>query len=125
MVARVNDRYGSMFPQLKGAHAMESDERIVRYTAAELEEKRRRGEGKTDWAAFAAITDEELEAAIDHEDEGEFDLSTAMAGRSEPHQTQLAVRFDRDVVAWFQARGDDYQDRMNAVLRAHVDAQTR
>ena len=40
-----------------------------------------------------------------------------------PRKEQLAVRFDQDVVAWFRAHGHGYQTRMNAVLRAYVEAQ--
>ena len=35
---------------------------------------------------------------------------------------RLTVRFDRDIVDWFKAQGRGYQTRMNAVLRAYVDA---
>lgn len=35
---------------------------------------------------------------------------------------RLTVRFDRDVVDWFRAQGRGYQTRMNAVLRAYVEA---
>ena len=28
---------------------------------------------------------------------------------------------DRDLVEWFRARGPDYRERLNAVLRAHVE----
>jgi uncharacterized protein (DUF4415 family) len=35
------------------------------------------------------------------------------------------LRIDEDVLAWFRAQGPGYQTRMNAVLRAYVDAQKR
>ena len=35
---------------------------------------------------------------------------------------RLTVRFDRDVVAWFKSQGRGYQTRMNAVLKAYVEA---
>ncbi|MBL0935298.1 MAG: BrnA antitoxin family protein [Rhizobiaceae bacterium] len=38
---------------------------------------------------------------------------------------QLTIRIDTDVLDWFRARGKGYQSRMNAVLRAYVDAQDR
>ena len=49
---------------------MQNGERIVRYTADELDEMLRRGESQTDWARVDAMTEEELEASIDHEEEG-------------------------------------------------------
>jgi uncharacterized protein (DUF4415 family) len=100
---------------------MQKNKRIVRYTADELAEKRRRGESKTDWARVDAMTDAELEASIDFEDEGEFDWSTVQIGVPGPKQ-QLTVRFDRDVIDWFRMQGAGYQTRMNAVLRSYMEA---
>ena len=103
---------------------MQKSERIVRYTADELDEMLRRGEDQTDWARVDALTEEELEASIDHEEEGEFDWSTVQVGIPGPKR-QLTVRFDADVIDWFKAQGTGYQTRMNAVLRSYVEAQKR
>ena len=103
---------------------MAKNERIVRYTADEIEAMRRRGEDRTDYAWLDALTEEELEASIDTEEEGEFDWSTARIDLPGPKQ-QLTVRFDRDVVDWFKAQGAGYQARMNAVPGSYADAQTR
>ena len=35
------------------------------------------------------------------------------------------MRIDEDVLAWFRAQGPGYQTRMNAVLRAYVEAHKR
>ena len=59
---------------------MPSNEHIVEYTADELAAMRARGEGQTDFARLDAMTDEELEASIDFEEEGVPDWSTARAG---------------------------------------------
>jgi uncharacterized protein (DUF4415 family) len=42
-------------------------------------------------------------------------------------KTLLSLRVDSDVVEWFRAQGHGYQSRMNALLRAYMDAhrQTR
>ena len=103
---------------------MQSSENIVRYTAAEMKEMRRRGESKTDWARVDAMTEEELEASIDWEEEGEFDWSTVQVGIPGPKR-QLTVRLDQDVIDWFKAQGAGYQTRMNAVLRSYVEAQKK
>jgi uncharacterized protein (DUF4415 family) len=42
-----------------------------------------------------------------------------------PGKTSVHLRLDRDVVAWFRSRGKGHLTRMNAVLRAYVDAQKR
>jgi hypothetical protein len=57
----------------QGGHAMPNDERIVRFTADEIDEMRRRGEDRTDVARLDAMTEEELDASIDKDEEGEFD----------------------------------------------------
>lgn len=38
---------------------------------------------------------------------------------------QLTVRFDADVIAFFKEGGRGYQTRMNAVLRAYMNAMKR
>lgn len=101
---------------------MSKAERIVRYTADELEEKRRRGESQTDWARVDAMTEEELEASIDFNEEGHVDWSKVDTDMPSAKK-QLTVRFDEDVIEWFRAQGPGYQTRMNQVLRSYVEAQ--
>ncbi len=103
---------------------MQNNEHTVRSTADEIDQMRRRGEDQTDWARVDAMTEEELEASIDHDEEGEIDWSTVQVGIPGPKQ-QLTVRFDADVVEWFKAQGAGYQTRMNAVLRSFVEAQNK
>ncbi|MGO8708034.1 MAG: BrnA antitoxin family protein [Terracidiphilus sp.] len=40
-------------------------------------------------------------------------------------KTPLRPPLDRDVVDWFRARGEGHLTRMNAVVRAYVNAQKR
>ena len=40
-------------------------------------------------------------------------------------KTSVHLRLDSDVVEWFKARGKGHLTRMNAVLRAYVEAQNR
>lgn len=42
-----------------------------------------------------------------------------------PTKTLLSLRIDSDVVRWFRAQGRGYQSRMNALLRAYMDAHRR
>ena len=37
----------------------------------------------------------------------------------------ISLRIDQDILTWFRDGGPGYQTRMNAVLRAFVDAQGR
>lgn len=102
---------------------MQKQGKIVRYTAEELDEMLRRGEDETDWERVAAMTEEELEAAIDPAEEGEFDWDSAQIGIPGPRQ-QLTMWLDRDVADWFKAQaGAAYQVRMNAVLRNNMETQ--
>lgn len=102
---------------------MQKSERIVRYTAAELDEKLARGEDQTNWAYVDSLTEEELEASIDREDEGEFDLANAFAGLPPRMRQPSTVQFDGDVLAWFQPRSSSFRRHISGVLRAYVDAQ--
>lgn len=103
---------------------MQKEDHIVRATANDLRERAARGEAITDWERVDAMTDEEVEANIDEDDEGQFDLSQAFRGLPQglgvPKQ-QLTVRLDTDVIDFFKAQGKGYQTRMNAVLRQFME----
>jgi uncharacterized protein (DUF4415 family) len=42
-----------------------------------------------------------------------------------PAKAQLTIRVDRDVLAWFRKQGRGYQTRINALLRAYMEAHKR
>lgn len=39
-----------------------------------------------------------------------------------PKKTLLSLRIDSDVIEWFRKQGTGYQSRMNALLRAYMEA---
>jgi uncharacterized protein (DUF4415 family) len=39
-----------------------------------------------------------------------------------PKKSLLSLRIDSDVVDWFRSQGAGYQSRMNALLRAYMEA---
>ena len=39
-----------------------------------------------------------------------------------PKKLLLSLRIDSDVIAWFRSQGAGYQSRMNALLRAYMEA---
>ncbi|MBX3069033.1 MAG: BrnA antitoxin family protein [Thermomicrobiales bacterium] len=84
----------------------------------------RRGEDRTDFARLDKMTEEELEASIDFEEEGEPLWDTIQIGFPMPKR-QVTVRLDPEVIDWFKAGGRGYQTRMNAVLRSYVEAQKK
>jgi uncharacterized protein (DUF4415 family) len=103
---------------------MRKEENFVSYTFDELREMRERGEDLTNWARVDAMTEEELEASIDEDEEGvplwdiPLPVSINLAGKK-----QLTIRLDEDILDWFKAQGSGYQTRINAVLRTYVEAQ--
>ena len=106
---------------------------LVRYTAEELREMRRRGETYTDWAKVRAMTEEELEASIRADPDDVLDdaaIERGFAGLppgfwDAPRKQDVHIRLDSDVVDWFKQQGKGYQTRINAVLRAFVDNQKK
>ncbi len=82
-----------------------------------------RRNGETDWARVRAMTEDELERAIaaDPDSAPEVDWSSARIVTSEPEQS-VDLRVDPDVLAWFREQGQDYLARMNAALRAYMNA---
>ena len=98
---------------------------IVSYTDEALAAMQARGESRTDWARAAATTQEELEASIaaDPDEAGmEIDWDSASVVMPQP-KSVLNMRVDQDVLAYFKQSGRGYQTRINAVLRAFVQAQ--
>ncbi|MFN3722460.1 MAG: BrnA antitoxin family protein [Paracoccaceae bacterium] len=72
--------------------------------------------GETDW--------ETLQKAGDHEGPEEFAVDWANAVLVDPANKQMvSLRLDADILNFFKSNGKGYQTRMNAVLRAYVEAQ--
>lgn len=101
---------------------MQKSERIVSYTADELREMRARGEDLTDWERVKALTYEEIEASIDFEDEGYFDLERGRAKPDRPRPESIGI--DDDVHEWFKGEYD-YVSLMNTILRRWMVAHPR
>jgi uncharacterized protein (DUF4415 family) len=106
---------------------MRNDEFTRSYTADDRKAMRRRGEDRTDRAKVDAMTEADLERVI-AEDEDERDLEPDWT-RAElvmpgPRQS-VHLRLEPEVVDFFKAGGKGHITRMQAVLRAYVDAQKR
>jgi uncharacterized protein (DUF4415 family) len=101
---------------------VKKDGNIVSYTVEELEQMRARGESRTDWARGDAMT----EAAI-ASDPDWADIPSDWYKHATPHyppalRKEVRLRLDPDLLAWFKGQGPGYQARINAALRAFVDA---
>ena len=101
-----------------------SEERIVRYTLAEIREKRASGELKsqTDWARVDAKTDADIERDIASDPDADIvdpDWENAVLVIPSS-KTPISIRVDDDVLAFFKGGGPGYQKRINAVLRSYM-----
>jgi len=98
----------------------ESKERITRVT---LEEAKRL-KGETDYARFDAMTDADIATAVAADpDAAPLDIDWSQARLVlPPGKENTTLRIDRDVLAWFRATGKGFHTRMNAVLRAYMEA---
>lgn len=103
---------------------MQKSDRTVRYTAEEIDEMLRRGESLSDWERVDALTEEELEASLDIQEEGKIDWGTIYVGLP-PFKEQLTIRLDADILDFFKSGGPGYQTRINAVLRSYVEARKK
>ena len=85
---------------------------------------------RTDWDRVRAMSDEEIEAAAAGDpdapplDEAFWQEARIVFPRP-VRKKHTGLRIDEDVLAWFRAHGSGYQTRMNAVLRAYVEARKR
>ncbi len=113
----------------EAGRAMTRNDDTTRLTRLSAEDAERLAEAgsRTNWARQAALTPEEIEAqaAADEAEDGMVvDWSQVTSNRPAP-KAVLNMRVDRDVLEFFRAEGRGYQTKINAVLRAYKDAQTR
>lgn len=101
------------------------EERIFRTTLEEARERIARGEDRTDWARIKALTNEEVEASVDYEEEGYPIWETARMIYNPEAKKQITLRLDPDIIDFFKAGGPGYQTRMNAVLRSFMIANAK
>jgi uncharacterized protein (DUF4415 family) len=88
-----------------------------------MSEKNLKKESKTDWDRIDAMTDEDIDISdIPPLDEGFF--TNAQIRMPKPKET-VTIRLDSDVVTWFKGQGKGYQTKINAVLRAYMEAQKK
>lgn len=106
---------------------MKKDRDIRTYSAAELKALRAQGRSRTDLRKVDALTDRDVERRIAADPEERRlrpDWTTARLVLPEPKQS-VHLRLDRDVIAYFRSGGKGHLTRMQAVLRAFVEAQKR
>jgi uncharacterized protein (DUF4415 family) len=95
-----------------------SEEHIVRYTIEQL----RKMKSETDWDR---LLNETGEPELD-EEERDLVIDWASARLVVPEaKAAISIRLDPDVLEYFRAGGKGYQTRINAVLRAWMEAQKK
>jgi uncharacterized protein (DUF4415 family) len=88
---------------------MKKKERIVKYTAKQIESMRRQGKDRTDWAKVDAMTDADIARLTKSDPDENIEWGEWLIGIPLPKQ-HLNLRIDADVLAWFKRQGPGYQD---------------
>jgi uncharacterized protein (DUF4415 family) len=81
---------------------------------------------RTDWELLRSMSDEEAEvrAAADRDAPPTDAAFWRSAKVSFPvGKAKISLYLDEDVLTWFKKQGKGYQTRLNAVLKAYVEAQ--
>ena len=85
-------------------------------------------DSQTDWEHIKNMTESEIEEAAasdaDAQPTDEAFWANAEVVIPQPKRA-ISLRVDSDVLEWFKSHGSGYQTRMNAVLRAYMEAQQR
>lgn len=78
----------------------------------------------TDFARLDAMTDEDIDTSDIPELTPEMFARGIVRRGLEPvaPKAQLTIRVDREVLEWFRQQGSGYQTRINALMRAYMEA---
>lgn len=81
----------------------------------------------TDWERLDALKDADIDLSDTPEITPEmFAKAVVRRGlKPLPSKSQITLRLDSDVLTWFKTQGRGYQTRMNALLRAYMEAHER
>ena len=101
---------------------MKKDKNIKSYTAAEL--KAKKAQSLTDLGRVDAQTDAELERLVaSDEDERGIRADWTQARLVLPQAKQsVHLRLEQEIISFFKSKGKGHISRMQAVLKAYVDA---
>lgn len=75
---------------------------------------------RTNWAKIDALKDKAIDTS-DIPEQGKAFFRRAVLRLPEP-KTAVTIRLDQQVLKWFKAKGPGYQTRINALLRAYMEA---
>ncbi len=100
-----------------------SKKRITRISAVQA----RKTKGRTDWKRVRRLTDTEIERSAGDDPDAAMTTAADWANAKvvwPRGKSPVTLRLDNDVLEWFRQRGRGYQTRINAVLRAFIEAKT-
>ena len=80
---------------------------------------------RTDWARVDAMTDDDIAQQVANDPDVLPEVTDEMLERAvyrpAPKKVPISFRVDPDVLTYFKGKGEGYQSRMNAVLRAFME----
>lgn len=81
-------------------------------------------QSETDWDRVDAMADEEIDLSETPEVSPEMFARAVVRRGLKPvsRKTQLTLRIDSDVLEWYKNQGAGYQTKINALLRAYMEA---
>lgn len=79
---------------------------------------------QTDWARVDKMRDADIDLSDIPEVTPEMFARAVVRRGLKPveRKAQLTLRVDNDVLEWFRQQGQGYQTKINALLRAYMDA---
>ena len=79
---------------------------------------------QTDWKRIDALKDEDIDFSDSREIPPEMFARAIVRRGLKPvrRKEQLTLRIDSDVVEWYRRQGQGYQTKINALLRAYMEA---
>ena len=79
---------------------------------------------RTNWKRVDTLTDEDIDFSdVPKVSPKQFAKGVVRRGlKTPPRKAQLTIRIDSDVLEWYRRQGQGYQTRINALLRAYMDA---
>jgi uncharacterized protein (DUF4415 family) len=75
---------------------------------------------RTNWVKIDALRDKDIDFS-DIPEQGKAFFKRTILRLPEP-KAAVTIRLDRQVLDWFKSQGRGYQTRINALLRAYMEA---
>jgi len=89
-----------------------------------MNDKTTSSKSETDWERLDAMTDKDIDLSDCPEVTPEqFTRAIVREGLSlNRNKNQVTLRIDPDILEWFKSQGDGYQNQINKLLRAYMEA---